>query len=235
MQRPHTTKGNSINVFRQVRENQQAAQEQLGVSEQPQSNIHPSPNVEDVQQRVTFNTNKEQEALAAKELPNNQANQDHRTNEVKATPRIAPVEPQQPRIVQNKSALNFYSTNGAENVDLGEQEAPNTVTLDLQDLEPKKGLSRYNTNDDSYTVSALNDAFERHLQRQEMERHKRYVTNFRNDMRSSNGYQTIETEKEKYMDLSNLNTNGVTIEFSGDPMLEVHRKRSKARDQMTSR
>jgi hypothetical protein len=45
----------------------------------------------------------------------------------------------------------------------------------------------------------------------------------------------IDKRKSSYYDSTTENTNGVTIQFSGDPMLKAHQKRGKIRDQLTER
>lgn len=110
----------------------------------------------------------------------------------------------------------------------------NAVVIDLQDVIPPPQTNRnYHTNDD-YSMSGYSDAFERHLERQEQERHKRYVLNLRKDMKLQPTYNE-DPNKEIMYDQSNELTNGVTIQLSGDPMLSLHTKRTKIREQLKTK
>lgn len=104
-----------------------------------------------------------------------------------------------------------------------------TVILDLQEpAYESKTIRNYSTNDDEYL-------FDRNLEREEQERHRRFVTNLRRDMRGHQFVQPEDTQKDKIYDQSNERTNGVTLEFSGDPMLKVHTQRRQNRDVLTTR
>lgn len=104
-----------------------------------------------------------------------------------------------------------------------------TIVLDLQEpAHEAKTIRTYNTNEDEYL-------FDKNLERQEQERHKRFVTNLRRDMRGHQFVYPEDPHKERIYDQSNERTNGVTLEFSGDPMLTVHTKRKHNRDALTTR
>lgn len=45
----------------------------------------------------------------------------------------------------------------------------------------------------------------------------------------------IDKRKLSYYDRTTENTNGVTIQFSGDPIMKAHQKRGKNRDALTER
>lgn len=111
---------------------------------------------------------------------------------------------------------------------------PDVVVCDLQEerVTPQR---YYQTNNDGYSASANSNAFDQHLERQEQEKYKRYVTNYRKDQLINPDLYEDNSTKTKYFDRSVERTNGVTLEFSGDPMLKTHMKRNKLREQLTSR
>lgn len=128
--------------------------------------------------------------------------------------------------------INFYEQNSPPREENKQEEDNNTIVLDLREEMLPETLNQYQITDE-YSNPIVNDAFERHLVRQENEKFKRYVTNYRRDMRIPPTERSeYEIQKEIMVKQKTDKTNGVTIEFSGDPMQFVYRKKSKARRPM---
>ena len=61
------------------------------------------------------------------------------------------------------------------------------------------------------------------------------MTNYRKEMQIDPRKYEVDKRKSSYYDRTTENTNGVTIQFSGDPMMKAHQKRGKAREVLTER
>jgi hypothetical protein len=111
---------------------------------------------------------------------------------------------------------------------------PEVIVLDLHEHMDNQYSNRYEQNSDDYEANVSN-AFEKHLERQEEERHRRYVTNFRKEMQPSPMLDEVDVDRERMYDLSSCNTNGVTLELSGDPFYSAYKRKSKARNEIVKK
>lgn len=87
---------------------------------------------------------------------------------------------------------------------------------------------------DDFSTTGYSDAFEKHLERQEQERYKRYVQDVRKNLVTEPIIIEDPTREIMY-DRSDANTGGVTLQFSQDPMLSVHVRKNQVRQQLTNR
>jgi hypothetical protein len=110
------------------------------------------------------------------------------------------------------------------------QDEPEVIVLDLHEPVANKYSNRNKQSNDDYGATTLNNAFERHLERQEEERHRRYVTDFRKEMQPSPMFDRVDVERERMYDLSTSQTNGATLELSDDPFYAVYKRKSKLRN-----
>ncbi|CAI2360259.1 unnamed protein product [Moneuplotes crassus] len=126
----------------------------------------------------------------------------------------------------NPDKLDFHHRSPPKNFENPPDET-NTVFLDLCD----KAGSEDRFPEEDLQAAVLSNAFEKHQERQEKERYTRYVTNFRNDMKiPSTQPSKYELQKEMLTNKPTPRTNGVTLEFSGDPRQIVHQSKSKNRN-----
>jgi hypothetical protein len=91
----------------------------------------------------------------------------------------------------------------------------------------------------NYSVSTYSNAFEKHLERQENERHKRYADHIQKEMKNKEYSNQNETKKDtlRHKLLSNQqsdNTDGASLILTGEPRLKVHKKRQQIRDRLTA-
>ena len=90
----------------------------------------------------------------------------------------------------------------------------------------------------NYSISNYSNAFERHLERQESERHRRYADHIKRQ--NKNKVQKNENESRKNMlrqgmlnQSFNNGLQGASIVLTGEPRMKVHQKRQQIRDKMT--
>jgi hypothetical protein len=110
------------------------------------------------------------------------------------------------------------------------QDEPEVITLDLHEPMANQYSNSYNQSNDDYGATTLNNAFERHLERQEDERHQRYVTEYRKEMQPSPMLEQVDVDRERMYDLSSCQTNGATLELSDDPFYAAYKRKSKVRN-----
>lgn len=109
-----------------------------------------------------------------------------------------------------------------------------TYTLDLQDVQPLGRTARQEKVEDD-AVSGYSNAFERHLERQEQEKYKRYITNLRKERFLAN-LEMPDNDMKKDI-LSGYDpdvNNGASLVLSGDPRIKLYQKRRDEREKITS-